>query len=179
MGSSVPTDPNLSPELQRFLDAQARANSTNSTDLAAAIATIPALASNAEAIAGVENTHFMSALRTAQAIAALTTVPAFTKSFVSSGQTITAAGALTLAHGLGTTPTLLAATLVNTTAELGYSIGDKFALFNSNVLSIVPDATNLNIRFGSVGPFAIPHKTTGVATTITNADWNIVFSAWA
>ena len=106
--------------------------------------------------------------------------------FESAEQTITSAGSLTLAHGLGVEPKLVSVILVCQTAEFGYSVGDKVFVpwqesytLNSGV-SIVGDATNLNIRYGSyVNVFIVVHKTTGAATGITVANWKAIFRAWA
>jgi hypothetical protein len=112
----------------------------------------------------------------------------FSKSFESTQQTITAAGSLTLAHSLGTTPKLYQAYLQCTTAELGYSIADEVAI-NPNTqgtadqnrgVSLVPDGTNINVRFGqNANSFEIVRKDTGVLTTITNTSWRLVVRAWA
>lgn len=111
--------------------------------------------------------------------------PAFTKSYTSAAQTITAAGALTLAHSLGGMPALVQVRLKCTSGEHGYSINDE-VIFNSGDqnagrgCSIVPDATNLNIRYGSAAQtFNVNHKTTGASSAITNASWQAIFKAWA
>lgn len=107
--------------------------------------------------------------------------------YQSAQQTITAAGALTLTHGLTAKPTLITATLVNVTADAGYTTGQELPTFpfvnitagGSFGLSVVPDATNLTIRFASTAPvFYVAHATTGVATNIVSANWRIVFRAW-
>lgn len=110
----------------------------------------------------------------------------FTAYYESSQQTITAAGALTLAHGLGRKPILVKIVLQCTTAEYNYSIGDEVTEFipgwgsASRGITVTPDATNLNVRFGSTAtPFAIFDKTTGAASVCTNASWKVVFRAWA
>jgi hypothetical protein len=112
---------------------------------------------------------------------AWTTLP-FTQSFESTQQTITLAGALTIAHGLGVAPKLYQPYLQCTTAELGYSIGNEILWFpNTNDnrgLSLVADATNLVVRFGS-GDLNIIRKDTGVANNITSASWRLVLRAWA
>lgn len=118
----------------------------------------------------------------------LSTYVAFTGSFVSTQQTITAGGALTLAHGLGVKPKLYKAYLQCTTAEGGYSIGDEVS-FNDHYqagldvaggISVVPDATNLNVRFGSNANLAsMINKTTGARFFLTNANWKLVLRAWA
>lgn len=113
-----------------------------------------------------------------------TTLP-FTQSFESAGQTITDSGALTIAHGLSAQPTLYTAYLINTSAELGYSVDDELAIniaSNSEAslnrgLSVVPDSTNLNVRFGS-SPIQIIRKDTGASAQITNASWELVLRAW-
>lgn len=115
----------------------------------------------------------------------------FVQSFESTQQTITPAGSLTLAHGLGAQPKLYLAALQCTTADIGYSIGDE-VLVNPNAnptdssdrndqgVSLVPDATNINVRFGSdTLVFAIIRKDTGDSESITPASWRLVARAWA
>jgi len=110
-----------------------------------------------------------------------------TSYYTSPLQVITAAGALTLAHSLGTTPILVTAELVNQSAELGYSVNDSvvinlpgFQSPNTNSgLSVVPDATNLNIRFGSLAAvFSVVVKNTGLWTDIDPTKWKIRLRAW-
>lgn len=113
----------------------------------------------------------------------------FTLSFESAQQTITAAGALILVHGLGAKPKLYMAVLQCTTANLGYSIGDEVIVNpHSNTTngvfekgqSIVTDSTNANIRYGSAAStYDIIRKDTGVTASITNANWKLVIRAWA
>ena len=145
-----------------------------------------AKASQAEAEAGTENTKWVTALRVAQAITALAN-PAFTKSFVSSEQTITAAGSLSLAHGLGVMPTLIQVRLICKTADNNYSVDDELILnpgyggdANRGV-SVVPDATNLVIRFGSTATTSLAalDKTSGALAGLTNASWKLIMRAWA
>ena len=105
--------------------------------------------------------------------------------FTSAAQTITAAGSLTLAHGLGVTPAKVWAHLKNTTAELNYSQNDLVPIYptgNAGGLNVgfqcVADSSNLNIRFGSTASsFQILNKTTGAVGNITNANWQIIFYA--
>lgn len=100
--------------------------------------------------------------------------------FVSANQTITSAGSLTIAHGLSSTPEFVLMALVCTTAQAGYSVNDVVfvndlsANQNDVGVSIVPDGTNLNVRYGSkASVFTIPNKTTGDATALTNANWRL------
>ncbi len=109
-----------------------------------------------------------------------------TRRFKSANQTITAAGALTLAHGLAAQPDRCEAILTCLTAELGYNIGDELIMnaFSQNDgttnrgLSVVPDATNLNVRYGSSNPtFSILNKATGVNAAPTAANWRLILTA--
>ena len=107
--------------------------------------------------------------------------------YESAPQTITSTGALTLAHGLGVEPNWVTATLECTLGEFGYNIGDRLAvsvLNNNSATSgnkgqaIVPDATNLNVRYGSNGSvYDIIHFTNGASSAITNSSWRAIFRA--
>lgn len=112
----------------------------------------------------------------------------FTKSFSSAQQTITFGGLLTIAHGLGVQPKLYPVYLQCTTANGGFSVGDEIAANPSMAygnlggqgsdagISVWPDATNINVRFGS--SLTIISKSSG-ATNITAASWKLVARAWA
>jgi hypothetical protein len=109
--------------------------------------------------------------------------------FVSSEQTITAAGSLTLPHGLGVAPTLFQLFLICKTAELNYSVNDEVPIsvssFTTSVgdnygVQMTPDATNLNLRFGSrASVFFLNNKTTGAGAAITPASWRLIVKAVA
>lgn len=108
----------------------------------------------------------------------------FTKSFESTQQTITGNGALTLAHSLGVKPNLYLAFLVCVTGEAGYTAGDETIIDpsvsdpgSSRGISLVPDTTNVNVRYGSQQ--SLIHKTSGAWTILTNANWKLVVRAWA
>ena len=110
----------------------------------------------------------------------------FTKEYVSPEQVITAAGSLTLAHGLGVTPKLWQRQLVCKVAEAGYSVGDVSDVSGTQEagtsygVTVTPDATNLVCRYGNTGTtFFLIHKTTGVASSLTNANWRLIVRAWA
>lgn len=105
------------------------------------------------------------------------------KAFESTQQTITAGGALTLAHGLGVQPKNYLAVLQCITANGGYSIGDEVLINPSSNeagsnfgLSIVPDPTNMNIRYGQ--GFQINRKDTGNFINVVSANWRLVVRAW-
>ena len=111
----------------------------------------------------------------------------FAEGFISSLQTLTSAGALTIAHGLGARPTHAVAELENQTAEHGYSVGDLIMTAavgwggpaNNHGVVIVPDATNLNIRFGSGGAVMEGiNKTSGASVSFNNTRWKIRFIVW-
>ncbi|RWI06818.1 MAG: hypothetical protein EOQ89_03555 [Mesorhizobium sp.] len=115
--------------------------------------------------------------------------PVLSGSFESSQQTITSAGALTLAHGLGVKPKVYQAFLHCTTAEHGYSVGDEVATnphisasggADNRGVVMVPDATNINIRYGSASAvFPVLNKTTGALAAATNGSWRLIIRAWA
>lgn len=100
-------------------------------------------------------------------------------------QTITAGGSLTLAHELIATPKKVWYDLICITAELGYSVGHRVvaqAVTGKNGagpgLTIVPDATNLNLRFNNGSPvFQICRFDTGAQVNITNANWQLIIYA--
>jgi len=108
--------------------------------------------------------------------------------FTSSQQTITSAGSLTLAHGLGAIPSLVQASLICGTGENGYTAGqelvaclglDDIGAAAGYGVICVPDATNLNMRYGSGTPaFRGMNYTTGVIVAMTNANWKLVVKAW-
>lgn len=112
-----------------------------------------------------------------------------TASFESTGQTITASASIAIAHGLSTTPKMVQAYIkcTNAAGSSGYSLNDIVFIGNgvqdignSRGVSIVPDATNLNVRFGSNGnTIGILNKTTGAGTATTNTDWQLYLLAWA
>lgn len=110
------------------------------------------------------------------------------KVFTSSNQTITSAGLLTLAHGLGAVPKQFEFWLICLTAEAGYSVGDRVvanrsisdSATDSHIWQVYADITNIYVRFGanaSPSLIGILHKTTGVGTAIANANWALVVEA--
>lgn len=140
--------------------------------------------------AGTDTTEStITAAKLAGAIAVLALTPA--TSFVSADQTITSAGLLTLAHGLGQAPNWMGLYLKCVTAQHGYIAGDEiyFGMGSSpaktngehaSVYTQSADAdTNIYVRYGnSSGVFSVVHKTTGSAANgITLANWRVVIKA--
>ena len=111
----------------------------------------------------------------------------FTKSYESSEQTMTSAGQLILAHGLGVKPKLITCTLVCKTAELGYSVDDEVEVYlnadngsNAPGTSMRKDATNLTIRFSSSAAcWVLPRADNGQRAGLTNTNWRLVVRAFA
>lgn len=107
--------------------------------------------------------------------------------FVSAEQTITVSGLLTIAHGLAAKPRTYLGFLICKTAEGGYSIGDEIpmplgftstSVLNDFGVSVVPDVTNLNVRYGSNAQvFILNNKTTGTGFGITAANWKFILRA--
>ena len=120
-----------------------------------------------------------------------TTAIPFKEGFTSAEQTITAAGALTIPHGLSASPSLIQLRLICKTTDLGYSVNDEIIMSMGSTdggfsvgISVVPDSTNLNVRYGSyvsaaTGVFFVNNKTTGNTATITMANWKLIVRAWA
>ncbi len=120
------------------------------------------------------------------AVPATSATPVFTKSYYSGNLTLTSAGALTLAHGLGVVPKLFQIFIKCLVAELGYSVGNLLVVSvttdgNTDYgIALVPDATYLNIRMGAYSSvFIIQDKGTGGRVNITNTSWALVVRAWA
>lgn len=113
---------------------------------------------------------------------------AITAAFTSANLAISAGGVLTVAHGLSGIPTLIQGRLKNTTVGvvLGYDPGDEviialgaFENGNSLGIAVVPDLTNLNIKYGiTAGVFNVINKSTGGSATITVGDWALILKAW-
>lgn len=106
-----------------------------------------------------------------------------TKGFESAAQTITTGGQLTIAHGLGAVPKTYVIWLVCVTAENGYTAGqrvgfDTAAIPTNRGLSVIVDATNVVLRFGSAA-FAITNASTGASGSLTPANWNLVVGVYA
>lgn len=118
--------------------------------------------------------------------------PIFTVSYDSGDQTITAGGSLPLEHSLGAAPKIMQCLLKCNDAggDLGYSNGD-YVFINttgadggstaiSTGVSVVPDATHLNVRFGSdAAVFLINRKDTGALNSITASKWKFIARAYA
>lgn len=106
--------------------------------------------------------------------------------YTSGAQTITQAGALTLAHGLPSTPKAedCFVYLTNVTTEAGFTAGQEFLAQREppdNTTAgakIKPDSSSLNIRYANAAnTFTVIHETTGTATLLTNAKWTARFTA--
>jgi hypothetical protein len=105
--------------------------------------------------------------------------------FVSTDQTVTLAGALTLTHGLGVTPKFVTLDLICQTAELGYSVGEvaQYGIFGfdtipSVVISIRRNTTQILVRYPA-GGMGLGRADTGVLASITPANWLLRVRAFA
>lgn len=105
--------------------------------------------------------------------------------YLSSPQTITNAGTLTLAHGLGSTPARWGVSYLECqTGEFGYTAGQKAIPLvdhnttggNGYTAGIVADGTNLSVKYGSSG-FGIINFTNGQFANATSANWKAIFYA--
>lgn len=105
--------------------------------------------------------------------------------YVSTEQTITSGGLLTLAHGLGAAPSFVEFQLSCQTAEAGFAVGDKpFAESGqtggvASINTAYANGTNIFVRFSNTAAcFNVAHKTTGTATVLTNANWKLIVRAY-
>lgn len=118
--------------------------------------------------------------------------PIFSEAYTSSGQTITSAGQLVLAHSLSASPSLIQLRLKCTDAggDVGYSQNDEVIINPAGNdpggsthmgVSVVPDATNITIRYGlaATNCIGIMNKSTGAAAAATNTKWSLIVKAWA
>jgi|10_taG_2_1085330.scaffolds.fasta_scaffold00808_5 hypothetical protein len=117
--------------------------------------------------------------------------PIFTESYASSGQTITSAGQLTLAHGLAGSPKLVQCYIKCTDAggDAGYSQNDEVIINNgSNDINVTADrglstqidSTNVTIRYGAQASSCITilDGSDGTYAPITNTKWQLYVRAW-
>jgi hypothetical protein len=185
--AEIKTAYELNADTNEFSDAEQTKLSgieTGATAEVAATLTVPGiieLATQAEVDTGTDAVRAV----TPATLAAATTTGVFSQSFLSTEQTITSAGLLTLAHSLGSMPTLVQFRLICKVADNGYSIGDEVVVNNSvdGALSVgiaaTLDATNLSIRMGGLAqPFSILNKTTGTITALVNTSWRFIARAW-
>lgn len=107
-------------------------------------------------------------------------------SFTSSDQSITSAGLLTLAHGMGAIPQNVTVFLRCTTANVNYLVNDviRATMQMSSMTAenkgcaVRIDATNVYIRFGAAGnPFNQLNNTTGVSQDLTKTSWSLYVEA--
>lgn len=111
---------------------------------------------------------------------------AYVDGYTSSAQTITSAGLVTLAHGLGVAPAIVMFRLKCTTTDGGYSIGDEVIMpptansdaNNNKANTVYVDGTNVYVRFSNqTNCFTLGNKATGVAFGADNASWELYVEA--
>jgi hypothetical protein len=104
--------------------------------------------------------------------------------YLSTEQTITTGGALTLAHGLGAIPYRVALFLVCKNTTRGWSANDvlpfsphaQVGTAGDYGVGVGCDATNIKIRFGFTG-VTIIDGTDGSSALINNSDWRLIVGA--
>lgn len=105
--------------------------------------------------------------------------------FVSAEQTVAAGDDATIAHGLAVSPIIVFGSLINKTAEHGYSVGDKISIFESNAdargVSIGSNTGTANLFYKvSTSGISIIDKSTGAGnTSITAGSWRLILVAIA
>lgn len=113
--------------------------------------------------------------------------PVFSAQYVSSNQTITSGGLLTLAHSLGAVPKSFTFELECATAEAGFSVGEDIVIsINSTAVgdnrftAVYMDATNVYVRYSNAAQvFTYANKATGAALQLTNTSWRLRVRAFA
>lgn len=100
----------------------------------------------------------------------------FKNAFASSEQTITLGGLLTIAHGLGATPTLFTPQLVCKTADNGWAVNDVIQQ-SVNGMVMYADATNVYVRVSNTAIQSL-NKTTGATVSLTPASWRLIMKAY-
>ena len=89
-----------------------------------------------------------------------------------------------IAHNLGSAPKLVMATIVCTSAEVGYSVGDEVSIHTLRNTSSNPtagyciDGTNVTIILDDSTDLRLPNKGTGAYAGITEASWTPKVYAW-
>ena len=103
--------------------------------------------------------------------------------FTSTAQTLSGSGeAISVAHGLSARPTLCWATLVCTTTEHGYAVGEEvYASWNNstsaaNGMVVSSTATNVIANVAAGGAFVVS-KTSDDTAAITEANWELYLHA--
>lgn len=116
----------------------------------------------------------------------------FSKAYNSGNQTMSQAGLLTLAHGLGVQPTLIQCRIVCLVSEGNYSVGDEL-IANPNVetggggtntirgQTVKIDTTNITVRFANnaTNNMGIANSANGNLQYITWGNWAFKVLAWA
>ena len=106
--------------------------------------------------------------------------------FESSQQTLTPAGLLTIAHGLGVEPVGVELVLYCAVAQGGYSVGDRVLVTNNSSNggnmrspSVTINSTNVVVRYASGAPlWQLTNKSTGGQLDITSSSWRLIVKAW-
>ena len=119
--------------------------------------------------------------------AAIAAGAVITKTYASSGQTITNGGLLTLSHGMALEPKITQYVLQCTTAEHGFSIGDRINVSSHTTgsnsprpMNVVVTTTQIQIRFvDEASGFQIGNKSTGDPQSINNNRWQLYVRAFA
>lgn len=138
--------------------------------------------------AGTAGTYAYPTSLTTDSAGRVTAVTPGSKYVTSSGAyaAIPAAGAKAeFTHGLGSTPWPRQIVLICTSAELGYSVDDEMDIGagwespgagDEEVMlsAVYANATVIGIvRYSDMTNIKLPHKSTGVRTAITEANWKI------
>lgn len=189
---AAPTDA-ASATVAGLVELSTDAENTTGTDTARAV-TPAGLTNFAPATATIDTANDLLIVRDAtdSKLKKMAAPWAVISAYTPVAQTVTAGGALTLAHGLAGAPKVIEYFIKCTDAggEAGYVQNDEVHVSQMLTGQVVSgsghqsglgakvDATNITIRFASAFNWTIPHATTGVQTTITITKWALVVRAY-
>lgn len=116
----------------------------------------------------------------------------FTRSYTSPATTIAANGIVSLTHGLGKAPIMMQSSLICTSSDGNYDVGDQVFVntsmadnTNDGICTYipssgsVPSATLIAVKIGLAGGPILPDEVAGTGFGIDVTKWKLIVSAWA
>lgn len=113
------------------------------------------------------------------------------ESYVSTEQTLTFGGTLTLAHSLSGIPKVIYASIICKTSEGGYAVGEELGVSLDNNfggssaasagMTVAGGASNIHVSFtpnSGYGMFPAFNKNTNIVFTATPANWRLIIRAF-
>lgn len=176
MATTVPKDPNMTPEVRRYLEAQdqttkALATSLSNLGTAAALDVGTAALNVVQINAAVKLPAVDGSLLTGITGRLTAGTPLVQNPFAIATTT-------TQAHGLGAFPDFVIAYFECLSAELGYGVGERVTTATSTIPTASYDATNTYFSTVTATTVILLNKTTHVGANITAAKWKVVVTPY-